>query len=55
VGTSTTAGSIGQSQSAGTLTSSGTVASVQQGTGGAWQLQLSDGRLVSAASVTAVQ
>jgi len=55
VGASTTAGSIGQQQSAGSLTSSGTVASVQQGTGGAWQLQLADGRLVSAASVTAVQ
>jgi flagellar basal-body rod modification protein FlgD len=55
VGTSTTAGTLGQSQSAGTLTSSGTVASVQQGTGGAWQLQLTDGRLVSAASVTTVQ
>jgi flagellar basal-body rod modification protein FlgD len=55
VGTSTAAGTVGQSQSAGTLTSSGTVANVQQGTGGAWQLQLTDGRLVSASSVTAVQ
>jgi flagellar basal-body rod modification protein FlgD len=55
VGTSTAAGTVGQSQSAGTLTSSGTVASVQQGAAGAWQLQLTDGRLVSASSVTSVQ
>jgi flagellar basal-body rod modification protein FlgD len=55
VGTSTATGTAGQSQSAGTLTSSGTVANVQQGTGGAWQLQLTDGRIVSATSVTAVQ
>jgi flagellar basal-body rod modification protein FlgD len=55
VGTSTAAGTVGQSQSAGTLTSSGTVASVQQGAGGAWQLQLADGRLVSATSVTTVR
>ena len=55
VGTSTASATSGQSQSAGTLSSSGTVASVQQATGGAWQLQLADGRLVSAASVTQVQ
>jgi flagellar basal-body rod modification protein FlgD len=55
VGTSTAPATVGQSQSAGTLTSSGTVASVQQGTGGSWQLQLTDGRLVSADSVTSVQ
>lgn len=55
VGTSTTAGSIGQSQTAGTLSSTGTVANVQQASGGAWQLQLTDGRLVSASSVTSVQ
>jgi flagellar basal-body rod modification protein FlgD len=55
VGTSTAAATVGQSQSAGTLTSSGTVASVQQGTGGAWQLQLADGRLVSASTVSSVQ
>ncbi len=55
VGTSTATGTVGQSQSAGTLSSTGTVASVQQATGGSWQLQLTDGRLVNAASVTAVQ
>jgi len=55
VGTSTAPATIGQSQSAGTLTSSGVVASVQQGTSGDWQLQLTDGRLVSASSVTSVQ
>jgi len=55
VGTSTTVGSMGQSQTAGTLSSSGTVANVQQASGGAWQLQLTDGRLVSASSVTSVQ
>jgi flagellar basal-body rod modification protein FlgD len=55
VGTSTAPATLGQSQSAGTLTSSGTVASVQQGTGGTWQLQLTDGRQVSASSVTSVQ
>jgi flagellar basal-body rod modification protein FlgD len=55
VGTSTAPATLGQSQSAGTLTSSGKVASVQQGSGGAWQLQLTDGRQVSASSVTSVQ
>jgi flagellar basal-body rod modification protein FlgD len=55
VGASTAAATIGQSQSAGTLSSSGTVANVQQAAGGAWQLQLADGRLVNAASVTQVQ
>lgn len=55
VGTSNAAGTVGQSQSAGTLTSTGTVASVQQGTNGDWELQLTDGRLVSASSVTAAQ
>jgi flagellar basal-body rod modification protein FlgD len=55
VGTSTATGTVGQSQSAGTLTSSGTVASVQQGTGGVWQLQLTNGLLVAASSVSAVQ
>jgi flagellar basal-body rod modification protein FlgD len=55
VGTSTATGTVGQSQSAGTLTTSGTVASVQQGTGGAWQLLLTNGLLVSAASVTSMQ
>jgi flagellar basal-body rod modification protein FlgD len=55
VGTSTAPATVGQSQSAGTLTSSGVVASVQQGTSGDWQLQLTDGRLVSASSVTSVQ
>lgn len=54
VGISTASGTTGQSVSAGTLTSSGTVASVQQGGDGSWELQLTDGRLVSAASVTAV-
>jgi flagellar basal-body rod modification protein FlgD len=55
VGTSTASGTTGQTQSAGTLSSTGTVASVQQATNGGWQLQLSDGRLVTATSVTAVQ
>ena len=55
VGTSTAPATVGQVQSAGTLTTSGTVASVQQGTSGDWQLQLTDGRLVSASSVTSVQ
>jgi flagellar basal-body rod modification protein FlgD len=54
-GTSTAVGTLGQSQSAGTLTSSGSVKSVQQGTGGTWQLQLADGRVVDASSVTSVQ
>jgi len=55
VGASTAPATVGQTQSAGTLTSNGKVASVQQGTGGAWQLQLTDGRLVGADSVTSVQ
>lgn len=55
VGTSTATGTVGQSESAGTLTTSGTVASVQQGTGGVWQLQLTNGSVVSASSVTSVQ
>jgi flagellar basal-body rod modification protein FlgD len=55
VGTSTTAGSVGQQQSAGTLSANGTVTSVQQASNGAWQLQLADGRLVSASSVSQVQ
>ena len=38
-----------------TRPSSGTVASVQQGTGGVWQLQLTNGLLVAASSVSAVQ
>jgi flagellar basal-body rod modification protein FlgD len=55
VGASTAPATVGQTQSAGTLTSNGKVASVQQGTGGTWQLQLTDGRLVGADSVTSVQ
>jgi flagellar basal-body rod modification protein FlgD len=46
-------GSSGQT-SAGTITTTGTVAAVTQGTNGAWQLQLQDGRTVAAASVTEV-
>ncbi len=42
VGASTAPATVGQSQTAGTLTSTGTVASVQQGTSGDWQLQLTD-------------
>ncbi|MGD0434438.1 MAG: FlgD immunoglobulin-like domain containing protein, partial [Acetobacteraceae bacterium] len=55
IGTSTTAGTSGQQQSAGTLTTTGTVLSVAQATGGAWQLQLTNGQLVTAGSVTQVQ
>jgi flagellar basal-body rod modification protein FlgD len=55
VGSSIVPATVGQTQSAGTLTSSGTVASVQQGTGGSWQLQLTDGRLLNADSVTSVE
>jgi len=40
--------------SAGTITTSGTVAAVTQGTNGAWQLQLQDGRTLPASSVTTV-
>jgi flagellar basal-body rod modification protein FlgD len=43
--------SDGTSQSAGTLTTSGTVAGVQQGASGAWQLQMQDGSTVDASSV----
>jgi flagellar basal-body rod modification protein FlgD len=46
-------GSSGQT-SAGTITTSGTVAAVTQGTNGAWQLQLQDGRTLPASSVTTV-
>jgi flagellar basal-body rod modification protein FlgD len=52
VGASTAPATVGQSQTAGTLTSTGTVASVQQGTSGDWQLQLTDGRLVNASSIS---
>jgi flagellar basal-body rod modification protein FlgD len=55
VGTSVAPATVGQSQPAGSLTSSGTVTSVQQGTGGTWQLQLADGRLVNASSVSTVK
>ena len=41
--------------SAGTLTTTGVVTSVSQGSGGAWNLQLQDGQGVSASTVTAVQ
>jgi flagellar basal-body rod modification protein FlgD len=54
-GTSIAVATQGQTQSAGTLTSSGAVAAVQQGTTGGWQLQLADGRLVDAGSVTNVR
>jgi flagellar basal-body rod modification protein FlgD len=54
-GTSTAAGSVGQTQSAGTLSSSGTVSSVQQSSSGTWQLQLTNGGVVAATSVTSVQ
>ena len=43
----------GTTTSAGTLTTQGVVASVLQGTGGAWSLQLQDGQIVAANSVTA--
>jgi flagellar basal-body rod modification protein FlgD len=46
-------GSSGQT-SAGTIATSGTVAAVTQGTNGAWQLQLQDGRTLPASSVTTV-
>jgi flagellar basal-body rod modification protein FlgD len=46
------AASGGAAQTAGTLTGSGVVSSVTQGTTGGWQLQLQDGRSVDAASVT---
>jgi flagellar basal-body rod modification protein FlgD len=46
--------STGTPQSAGTLTSSGTVASVVQGSGGDWQLKLNNGLNVEAAGVTAI-
>jgi flagellar basal-body rod modification protein FlgD len=52
VGTSMAAATRGKTLPAGTLSSNGTVASVQQTTDGAWQLQLADGRLVAATSVT---
>jgi flagellar basal-body rod modification protein FlgD len=44
----------GAPQSAGTLTTSGTVSGVMQGASGGWQLQLNDGRVVDAATVTSV-
>jgi flagellar basal-body rod modification protein FlgD len=46
-------GSSGQA-SAGTITTTGTVAAVTQGTNGAWQLQLQDGRTLPASSVATV-
>ncbi len=46
-------GSSGQT-SAGTITTTGTVAEVTQGSNGAWQLQLKDGRTVAASAVTTV-
>jgi flagellar basal-body rod modification protein FlgD len=55
VGTSTSASTLGQEQSAGTLTTSGTVASVAQSSTGTWQLQLTNGQTVTASSVTTVQ
>jgi flagellar basal-body rod modification protein FlgD len=55
MGTDTSTSASGTSVSAGTLSSTGTVSSVMQGTGGAWQLQLADGRVVSASTVTQVQ
>jgi flagellar basal-body rod modification protein FlgD len=51
VGTSGT-GANAATSSAGTLTTTGTVAGVVQGSAGAWQLQLNNGQTVSAASVT---
>ena len=55
VGTGTSSSTLGQQQSAGTLTTSGTVASVTQSSAGAWQLQLTNGQTVTASSVTNVQ
>jgi len=44
----------GVTQSAGTLSSTGTVSGVTQGSAGTWQLQLQDGRTVDATSVTSL-
>jgi flagellar basal-body rod modification protein FlgD len=46
--------SAGATVSAGTLGTSGKITQVLQGTGGAWQLQLDDGRTVDGSSVTAL-
>jgi flagellar basal-body rod modification protein FlgD len=46
--------STGATQTAGTLTSAGTVSSIAQNSGGAWQLQLSNGSSVAASSVVAL-
>ena len=47
--------STGATQQAGTLSMSGSVAGVVQGSAGSWQLQLQDGRTVDASSVTSLQ
>lgn len=44
----------GTLQPAGTLSTSGTVSSVVQGTNGSWQLQFNDGRTADATTVTSV-
>jgi flagellar basal-body rod modification protein FlgD len=44
----------GAVQSAGTLSTSGTVSSIVQGTNGSWELQFNDGRQVDASTVTSV-
>ena len=44
----------GALQSAGTLSTSGTVSSVVQGANGGWQLQFNDGRTADATTVTSV-
>lgn len=44
----------GTAQTAGTVTGTGVVSSVQQNTGGGWQLQFQDGRTVDASSVTSL-
>ncbi|HSZ88179.1 MAG TPA: flagellar hook capping FlgD N-terminal domain-containing protein [Acetobacteraceae bacterium] len=46
--------SQGTSQSAGTLTTTGTVSGVLQGSNGGWLLQFNDGRTVDASTVTTV-
>jgi flagellar basal-body rod modification protein FlgD len=47
-------GSSGAAQSAGTLALSSQVTGVVQGTGGAWELQLQNGLMVDASTVTSV-
>ena len=47
--------SKGATQTAGTLGVSGVVSQVLQGSGGAWQLLLADGRTVNASAVTSLQ